>query len=195
MIRCKNCGAEMDEQEKFCRQCGTRREEMPAVDLKKPEPVDDRTTASADITGYSMKWHNFLMVVMIIGGVLTIINGFINVSGYEYTSQGLDAARVYSVYPGLKTADVAYGIAALCLGVFQFYVRNSLHAFRENAPRLLIILYVASIAAQLIYMAAASAAIHENLFNGSNLGSVIASGVMLLINGSYYYKRKALFIN
>ena len=142
---------------------------------------------------FPMKWHRFQMVIMIIGSVITMIGGITYITGYAYTQQGFMAGDVYQTFPGLKACDVVYGIATIALGVFQLFVRNQLNQFRVNAPRLLTILYIAAIAIQLIYMAAASSATGVNLFTASTLGSVGGTVLFLFINSVYYSRRRELF--
>ena len=197
MIRCNSCGVEIDEQNKFCPHCGAKREDIIVVEEKAEEKdqQQNQPTSSSNTLGYPMKWHNFLMVVMIIGGIFTIINGITTMAGMEYTKEGLNSSYVYSRFPGLKSADIMYGIAMIIIGIFQFVVRNRLHDFRENGPRMLNILYIVSIIAQLLYIASASSAIGTSLFSSSTAGSLIASVVMLIINSVYYSHRRELFVN
>ena len=135
------------------------------------------------------------MAMMMAGGVLTIIYGAGIILGTAYKRDGLDAALVYSSFPGLKSCDMFYGVIVIALGVFQFIVRNRLNQFRENGPRSLKIMYILSIAANLIYLAWASSATSISLFNSSNLGSIGGSVLLLIINSVYYSKRRELFVN
>jgi hypothetical protein len=190
----------MEEQDKFCPHCGTKYDNKQEPETPAYQNADsyDQPSESYQDTGagrYPMKWHKFLMVVMIIGAILTVINGVSTMSGWHYTREGVDVSAVYWRYPGLKSCDMAYGIILIALGVFQFTVRNRLNQFRSDGPRSLKILYILAIAASLIYLAWASAATGMNMFDSTNLGTAIGNLIMLFINSSYYAKRSELFVN
>ena len=185
MKKCFSCGAEMEDRARFCPRCGApsevKEEEHPEIVLE------------ARAGNYPMKWHNFQMVVMIIGAILSVVNGFNTLTGNTYLSQGVSADQVYAVYPGLKSCDVVYGIAVIALGVYEWIVRNKLHKFSASGPSMLKSLYIASIAAELLYLAAASSATYLNMFTASTLGSIAGSVIFFIINSIYYSRRKELF--
>ena len=193
MKTCSNCNAQIEDTSRFCRYCGAKCEDYNGTEEPVYSPVE--SPAEAPDNSYSMKWHKFLMVVMIIGAIFTAIDGISKITGTEYASHGLDAERVYSTYPGLKNCDTVYGIVLIALGVFQFVVRNRLNQFRANGPFSLKIMYGISIVAGVIYIIWASAVTGVNLFDSSNMGSIGGSIVLLIINSVYYSKRSELFVN
>ena len=218
MKNCVNCGAQIDEGSKFCPNCGTKCDSMepenssnqssyPSSDpaFKDPDPAFEYTDSSSsqssgDYSGssadlYPMKWHKFLMVVMIIGAIYTIASGIIQMTGHQYTREGSSPEYIYAVFPGMKTCDLVYGVMMIAIGVFQFIVRNRLNQFRANGPSSLRLLYILSIAAGVFYLIWASSVTRVNLFTANNLGNVIGSVVMMIINGVYYSKRSPLFVN
>ena len=189
MRTCRNCGATFGDEERACPYCGKKVEELAESEQQLqsiPALAEDR---------YPMKWHRFLMVIMLIGGGLAIINGISVFAGTHYRKMGFDAASVYNYYPGLKACDLLYGIAMIGLGIFEIYVRNLLNRFRAKGPKMLNRMYILSIAAEAIYLAAASSALEETVFDISNLGSLAGTAVMLVINNTYYSRRKELFVN
>lgn len=150
---------------------------------------------------YPMKWHRFLMVVMIIGAILTIISAVGFLSGNVYLREGLQPDKVYEVYPGMKNIDRIYGIAMIAVGAFQIIVRNQLNAFRKSGPKFLMILYVAAIVANLIYYLGVVSALKDHVgetaiaeLRTSNLTQMIALVIYAVINYVYYKKRKSLFV-
>ena len=142
-----------------------------------------------------MKWHKFLMVIMIIGAVISFISGASLFSGASYESQGVDADLIYRMYPGMKSCDMVYSVVLMAIGVFKIIVRNRLSRFRANGPESLKILYFISIGASLIYISWASSATRVNMLTSSNITSVFSSVLFLIINTSYYKKRSSLFVN
>ena len=199
MKTCVNCGAAIDDTSNFCPHCGTRCESGTGTEgsvYSPSENVSEHTEAS-DILAqtYPMKWHKFLMVIMILGGIVTIANGINTMMGTEYLSNGLDMERVYELFPGLKSCDSFYGIAMIALGVFEFTVRSRLKQFRANGPISLRIMYILSLGINVIYLAWATSVTGTNLFNESNIGSLIATILLMLVNGIYYSKRSRLFVH
>ena len=108
---------------------------------------------------------------------------------------------MYRSFPGLKTCDIIYGISAICIGVYEIYVRNRLHAFRKDSVKFLLLLYAATLIVNIIYVISAASVMGYSL--GEFMSEVDTSAklqlfrpvLFALINGSYYNKRKALFIN
>ena len=199
MKKCINCGAEIEEKNNFCPHCGTKcedRKDVEPIVFKPSESVsDNRDEPAAQSNVHPMKWHNFLMVIMILGGIVTIANGLNMMMGSEYLSSGYNSSQVYRVFPGLKGCDTFYGIALIALGVFEFIVRNRLNNFRANGPTSMKAMYILSIIASLIYIAWASSTTGVSLFNSSNMGSLVSSVLFLIINSVYYSKRGDLFVN
>ena len=198
MKNCVNCGAEIEDQNKFCPHCGTSCENGQEIVSSESTPIESvpevQNEPGPQSNPHSMKWHNFLMVTMIIGGILTILNGVNTMMGSEYISVGYDSAQVYRAFPGLKSCDIFYGIAMIALGVYEFIVRSRLNNFRINAPTSLKIMFVLSIMANLIYLAWASSVTGTSLFNSSNIGSLLVSVLFLIINSVYYSRRSELFV-
>ena len=88
MKNCVNCGAEIEDRNKFCPHCGTRCESGEDNESPVTTPIESvpeaRNESEQQILTHPMKWHNFLMVIMILGGIVTIANGLntMNSSGY-----------------------------------------------------------------------------------------------------------------
>lgn len=193
MKTCRSCGSAFGDGELFCPYCGTKVEEVPA-DTETVAPESVQSAPAAGEEKYPMKWHRFLMVIMIIGGVIAVINGISAITGTEYIRQGLDADRVYSFYPGLKSCDFLYGLATIGLGIYEIIVRNRLNQFRENGPSMLKGLFILSIVVQLIYLASASSVTKINMFDSSTIGNLGGSAFMLIVNSIYYSRRRELFV-
>lgn len=140
-----------------------------------------------------MRWHSFLMVFMIIGGVLTIISGLTTIVGAQYAATDYTAEWYYKVYPGLRTTDLVSGILWIGLGGFQIVVRCLLHAYKRSGITAMWVLYIASLLVSIFYLASASSATGISFFNSQTAGQLISTIVMMIINGTYYGKRADLF--
>ena len=201
MKTCINCGAQIEERNHFCPHCGTKCDNTP----EEKKPVEKPTfvlkekphekTEDPQESQYPMKWHNFQMVIMILGGILAIANGLNQLTGNGYLGQGVTADQVYSRFPVLKSCDIFYGIILIALGVFELIVRSRLNKFQTNGPGSLKTLYILSIIGSLIYLGWASSATGISMFTYSNMGSLGSSVLFLIINSIYYSKRSSLFVN
>ena len=236
MKQCGGCGRYISDFDRTCPHCGHVDESMseaekPAVSLEKPvseEPArepeqsgfyqdngspyeQNRTTDHARpsaCTPYPMRWHGFLMGMMIVVAIGAMISGIGYLTGFVYSSYSTEysgttirAEDVYRAFPGLKTCDIIYGISVICIGVYEIYVRNRLHAFRKDSVKFLLLLYAATLIVNIIYVISAASVMGYSL--GEFISEVDTSAklqlfrpvLFALINGSYYNKRKALFIN
>ena len=117
MKTCIHCGAQMDDTSNFCPNCGTRCNDQNDMERSVYQPYEEPRESVPEVRAeqYPMKWHKFLMVVMIISAVFTIINGISFIAGFEYseyqfTKYGANASMVYNAFPGLKTCDTFYGV-------------------------------------------------------------------------------------
>ena len=195
MRKCGKCGAFISDREDVCPYCGADYQE-PAETAENGETRTDEPYATGKPAAeHPMKWHKFLMVTMIIGAVLTAMNGLSAISGMAYTNQGLDVNAVYSAYPGMRSTDMLFGFAAICIGVYQLYVRNQLNRFRRNAPDKLKVLYIASLAYNVIYLYIVSTMLNVNAFDISSLGMIGSTVASFIINTIYYSRRADLFVN
>ena len=144
---------------------------------------------------HPMKWHNFLMIAMVISAVLTICSGLNTLTGWDFGDANLQSSRIYNLYPSLKSWEMFYGIALVVLGVCKFIARSRLKNYRRNALGSLAFTYVFPIIVFLVYTIWASSAINGTVIDIS--GAVISglSVIFLIVNGIYYSKRKSLFVN
>ena len=146
-------------------------------------------------TTHPMKWHNFLMIAMVICAILTFCDGLNTLTGWNFGDANLKASRIDNLFPELKSCETFYGIALVVLGVYEFIVRNRLKNYWRNALGLLMFKYVFGIIIFLVYTIWASFAINGTVFD---ISGAVLSGlcvIFLIVNGIYYSKRKDLFVN
>ena len=205
MQKCEGCGAYFSDFDKYCPHCGRKsdlvpqEEESPVPDQAdkpaenpwaqpaepyQPYPQEQQDTFSEPVRNpaYSLRWHKFLMVVLILGAVSNIFTGF---------------TMIIDPVAGSVTEDILFGIASVGLGVFQLFVRNRMAAFKKDSWKLLFVLYGAKVALDIVSMIATG----ESFFAaaGVDLKSsiyvyVISVAIYLLLNYKYYGKRKELFV-
>ena len=142
-----------------------------------------------------MRWHRFLLILLLFAGVLNIIGGMLQLQGYHYASEGLDPKTVYAAFPTLKIADLMYGIASIALGAFAFAVRSRLKNLCVDAPKLLITFFIATTVVSLIYRLWAFSIMGASAADPSTFSSILGCVVAVVIHSIYYSKRKHLFVN
>lgn len=216
MAYCRSCGAWLDsDQAQFCGRCGAR------TDLAYQSPYDAGNGPSCgqpanpysqygqqSVYGqniptiqYSMKWYKFLIYfALFAAGALNILNGLLYFSGMLYASQSdgqITADLIYNFYGnGLKVLDVCMGIVMVALGIFTFYTRFQLSAYRARGPVCLYILYAANAGITILYGVFLLLVTGLNQLTTPNvISSVVTSIVMVFVNQKYFTNREALFCN
>lgn len=146
-----------------------------------------------------MRWFKFLIYfALFASALLNLVNGIKSITGAQY---GDEKELVYAFFESLKAIDVIMGILCIGLAAFTVYVRFRLAAYKADGPKLLIIMYIAVLAIDILYLIAVAFAISKSgvgigdLLSGSVIGTLIGSVVMLIVNKIYFDKRKALFVN
>ncbi len=146
-----------------------------------------------------MKWYKFLIYfALFAGAVLNLISGVSYLNGTFHDSElGYEGAtkHVYLLYPGLKTADILYGIAIIIIAVLAVVTRFALAKYKKNGPTLLLVYYAVGVVAGAIYTVAAKCIISENVDFTSAIISLGISVGMVILNKIYFDKRKHLFVN
>ena len=188
MKNCTSCGALIKGNSKVCPYCDS---------VLQDETTDEGTASETKASGYPMRWHKFMLVLLIIGAVVNVLTGVFFVAGEKVlTTRGLvDVTEYYSKYPGLKNSYWTSTVLSIAAGVFQVIVWKRLKEYRSNGPVSLKAMYVLAVVFRLIDLSCMSSAMNTNLFNTGNCLTVIAWVVLLIINSSYYAKRSELFVN
>ena len=145
-----------------------------------------------------MNWHKFIVYFAIwAGAFISFVNGIRCLTGAHY---GEYKKMVYAFIPGLKAPDILYGLLLLGAVAIAIVTGLSLLKFRANGPKLLMILYIYSAGASLLYLVWAGAVLASygadvSSIIGSVVGSLIGSVVMIIVNKVYYGKRAHMFVN
>ena len=134
-----------------------------------------------------MKWHNFMMVIMVIGAIGNFAYGILMII------RGIECAdRYYYIY-GLSTILIEYGILLMAFGVFWFFVRNRLKKYKKDGPVLLISSYIAGLTMSIFFSFAVAGMTRAELDIRSIVMRAVATGVIIILHKVYYGKRKRLF--
>jgi len=179
---CPKCNNEAGEQS-FCPHCGAALTgNVPAYTAEtKPE--------------FPMKWFKFLIYfALFAAAVLNGLNGISTLTGAHY---GDLKNTVYAVFAGMQAVDLIFGIAMVGLAALNIYTRVRLAGFYQNGPKMLTLMYIMNMVLSIGYVVAAQAVCGGVLeLNLTTLVSnTISSIIMIIINGVYFTKRAALFVN
>ena len=134
-----------------------------------------------------MKWHNFMMVAMVIGAIINCINGILLII------RGIGYDDRYSYIHGLSTIIIVYGILLTAFGVFWFIVRNRLKNYKKNAPMLLIISYCAGLVMLMLFTFTYAGNTRLKVDYWKLAFYVGAIKVIIYLHWVYYGKRKRMF--
>lgn len=195
---CHRCGAQLDDGAPFCSACGAQQPQQPPQYTQSPcEQVAPQSDPRPRQQEYPLGWHKFLIYFSLwANGIWNLFGAVEMFTGSLYRWDGSSvASTVYSAYPVLKALDFVYGMLHIAIGVFFLCVRFQLAAFRRGAPKLLIGLYAAIIAAMVIYLMALGAIVGVDPLTANSVGSLLGGAIMLIINSVYYRNRASLFVN
>ena len=209
---CSNCGAQLNDADRFCTNCGQKVEAQPAppaaqtVTPYEAEPADRNNDvgyrsgeyhAGAADSYYAalasqpdMGWHKVLAYgLMLIGSVVNILGGLALTTGMGRISQSLMPTRQEHIF------TVLMGILTLALGIWQLIVRHGLIRFRKDAPGNLTVFYVMAIALDLLLGAVLYFIGGLSFAESFPLVQLVLKAVLLVVNIGYYKKRSYMFVN
>lgn len=145
----------------------------------------------AEATGIKMKWFKALTYVLLYFGALSNLLGAIRyITGNVH---GSSVSSVYSAYPALKAIDVIYGVICLVLVFGSLYARSRLAAFRNDGPRVYLLLIGIVAVTGVVYALVSAAIVGSSSAMQSAAISLVSSGVVIGLNVIYFRKRQHLF--
>ena len=205
---CYKCGKELQGTPAYCTYCGAKLQGSDENTLVGPFQSDSTSIVQTDTayTGVSensafadqpvlgMKWFKFIIYFQLFASMLMLIrDGFMAATGSHY---GGDAEFIYALWPSLKTIDILYAVICFLLVIFAFYVRMSLAKYREQGPKLYLILLICNLFVPFLYLAAASLTTGismSELFSADLIGGALALIILIFVNKKYFNKRRHLF--
>ena len=215
---CPNCGTSLPDGTKFCPNCGANlaQPEQPTPVAQPVQPMQgagyqqpyqqpyqqypNQYQPNDKFGGMPMKWHKFLVYFALwANAVYYVVMGFISLTGTQYGSKA-DAQMV--VFRDLKSADTIYGILLIIAAVIAVLTAINLLKMKAKGPALLTVLYVFAAAAGVLYVFLVVASINKvtsgvdtSEITRNAISSVVGAVVGVIINKTYYGKRKHLFTN
>lgn len=156
-------------------------------------PENEPVPQPAPDAQLSMIWHGFLVRIMLwIAAAWHIFEAIWILLGRIYFEPAVREA-VYSAMPALRILDYALAAALIAAAALQILARSGLKNRRVLGIRRLRTAYIVLIAAIAIYLAGRWAIAGMPPVSISLLGRLAACIALLLVNRSYYLKRRGLF--
>ena len=175
---CPRCGATLPEGGNFCPVCGGNlQSSAKSSSGQQGWQFSYNQGRPPYAPALPMKWYKFLIYFLLwFSGVVNIIGSF----GYF----------------GAGFLGTLYGLVCIAAGALAIYTRYRLAQYRADGPMCLYALYAIQGGSSLLYAILFAIFYYPNagLF-GNAVGSIIGSGVMIVLNRIYFQKRASLFTN
>lgn len=220
---CKNCGKEVKEGSQYCTACGhavggssvsAPQSEAAATDSSQskttaPAPPQSAATASSQQNGaeqsgalpvkhLGMNWFKYMIYFgLFAGAALNVFLGIYSVGGFAY---GELADAVYDAFPGLKAADIMYGIYLFCAAAVCIDVRFKLAAYKAKGINEFIVLYAMNLGAFGLYIIVCMSILSDtgiqltDLLGSQQIAWLVSTVAMLVINVIYLKRRRHMFV-
>lgn len=198
---CAYCGTVLQDEQKFCPNCGAPSgEEVTRTGNSYTPPPAYAPANSLGVQELPMNWYKFVIWFQLFANaLLNAISSVTAVTGAQYAGA---AEQVYTFVPMLKPVDLIYGSLLLGCAIFALVVRGRLKKFCKDGPVLYYVLFIIQMVLTVVYLVATSAVISGSILANSyepnyasTISSLLSTVVMLVCNVIYFNKRKALFIN
>ena len=220
---CNNCGNNVPEGQYTCNVCGAFVGTQPAQPVQQnyqqmnyQQPQQGQYYGNTntyqnlmnqpntyDMKQYGpelgMKWYKFLIYFLLFfSAVLNVYSGYMAFTGKHYDmAAGYDGAHeiIYLNYEGLKVCDVIMALCCVGFAVFAIVVRFALAGYKQNGPKLLVWLYIATIIINILYALVVSSITAIAFFQLYKPTSMLGSLIMIYANTVYFRNRERMFVN
>ena len=204
---CEKCGSPIQNCQKFCPNCGNQIIKMKNDSTyNTQQPISSYPSQTyATQQNLSMKWFKYLIYFSLFATAIeNCYNAVMYFIGLRY---GENSELMYKYFDELKTMDVIMGVVAIFMAIFNIYVRYQLADYCKNGPRLLLLMYVLSIACNILYYIKLASIVSESSpsrqwrqeflasVDVSIIISVLGCVALIIANKIYFDKRKHLFVN
>lgn len=143
----------------------------------------------------TMKWHNFLIWFLLwANAALNLVSGLVYLLAPE-TLYGVDAGRVYSMWPSLRGVDVFFAVISFVMAAYCVVTRFALAQRRYAAPMMLLIMYGVNIGMGIAQPFLQSVCTELSFMDLFSIGNITGPGLTLALTKIYYDKRSHLFLN
>lgn len=198
-MNCPKCGTAIDENVKFCTDCGAELcSETVTENIPTPQASENPKPINKQNEELGMKWYKFLIwFELIFSPIINFADGVLCISGFEYEGLGISSTSAINL-PEYRFFDIIYGILLIAMAAFGLYTRFRLSKFKSDAPKIYIAYdIVATVLNGLYTVIGAILSANEGFGSAmsSLAGLVLGEALYVWLNIIYFKKRKHLFVN
>ncbi len=167
------------------------------VNQQMGQPMNQQMGQPVGQKQLGLGWANFLgYFALWLGAVVNLYNSMALLFGFQYLLQGISAEEVYSVFgTGLMVVDKIYGVCVLGMVVLGVMTAIAIIKRKQNAGKLLMILYIVQLVTSLLYTVAVMIFTHQFNMFFNLIPQLIVPVIMLIVNNIYFNNRKHIFVN
>ncbi len=156
----------------------------PAPDFTKPQALP-------------MNYYKFaIWVQLFLGALVYAVQGLGLLFGFWYEAvSGINAQWFYLFFPAMHIVDILFGLLYLAMAVGAVYTRQQMAHFKKNGPDLYYLFLIAGMVLSFLYAVLQGIICSTGSGISSAIGSLVGSGVVLVLCRIYFEKRRSMFCN
>lgn len=216
MTFCNHCGKPVPDNAAFCPGCGSRlppaapngaynsnAQQQPRVQVPQvqtPPTQQYNAPPAPDFTkpqALPMNYYKFaIWVQLFLGALVYAVQGLGLLFGFWYEAvSGINAQWFYLFFPAMHIVDILFGLLYLAMAVGAVYTRQQMAHFKKNGPDLYYLFLIAGMVLSFLYAVLQGIICSTGSGISSVIGSLVGSGVMLVLCRIYFEKRRSMFCN
>ena len=216
MTFCNHCGKPVPDNAAFCPGCGSRltpaapngaynsnAQQQPRVQVPQvqtPPTQQYNAPPAPDFTkpqALPMNYYKFaIWVQLFLGALVYAVQGLGLLFGFWYEAvSGINAQWFYLFFPAMHIVDILFGLLYLAMAVGAVYTRQQMAHFKKNGPDLYYLFLIAGMVLSFLYAVLQGIICSTGSGISSAIGSLVGSGVVLVLCRIYFEKRRSMFCN
>lgn len=190
-MQCSKCGTSCPEEAQFCPNCGA-----PMVKASQAQQGMPSVAAPYGEPQQGMKWFQVMRVFMVLGAIVWAAGAVLLVTGMIWMQSGYDPSWVYGLYPAMQARDIFSGVLSLGAAVLCGMTAYCMTKHDRRTPLLATVVYGVTCAVSVVNVLLSDAVVGVFPYEDVSIaGTYVVLGiVMVLVNRSYFNKRKHLFV-
>ena len=180
MTFCNHCGKPVPDNAAFCPGCGSRLTPAAPNGAYNSNAQQQPRVQVPQVQTPPTQQYN----------ALGLLFGF----WYEAVS-GINAQWFYLFFPAMHIVDILFGLLYLAMAVGAVYTRQQMAHFKKNGPDLYYLFLIAGMVLSFLYAVLQGIICSTGSGISSAIGSLVGSGIVLVLCRIYFEKRRSMFCN